>query len=325
LPEWLYEEGIGENRAILVEQDSILEAAIELPDEVRVGSVVAGRLRQLDLQRQSGWVSTARGDVLVRPIDRRLAQGSQVHVQIVREQVLEPGHPKSLIGILTDEREREAPSLAERIGDHVRISPHEPDRFEASGWHELIEEAVSGDIPFAGGELRLSLTPAMTLFDVDGYLAAPDLAVRGAEAAARAIRRHAIGGSIGIDLPTCASRAARQHAATALDAELPPPFERTAVNGFGFVQVVRKRERQSIPELMQYTCIQSATRALLRRAERAPGVGARKLIASPAVISYLERRGDWLDELRRRIGAQVLLQPRGSFTTWGFHVQSTQS
>ena len=44
LAEWLYEEGIGENRAILVEDDEIVAAAIELPGEMRCGSVLAGRL-----------------------------------------------------------------------------------------------------------------------------------------------------------------------------------------------------------------------------------------------------------------------------------------
>ena len=60
----------------------------------------------------------------------------------------------------------------------------------------------SGIIRFDGGELRVSLTPAMTLIDVDGHLPVEALAMAGAEAAARTIRRHGIAGSIGIDLPT---------------------------------------------------------------------------------------------------------------------------
>src|SRR5690606_4731608 len=113
------------------------------------------------------------------------------------------------------------------------------------------EEAASGEIAFAGGALRMSLTPAMTLFDVDGDLPPAELAVAGAAAAARAIRRFGIGGSIGIDLPTLPARGDRQAAAAALDALLPQPFERTAVNGFGFLQIVRRRERASIPEMLR--------------------------------------------------------------------------
>ena len=97
----------------------------------------------------------------------------------------------------------------------------------------------------------MSLTPAMTLFDVDGSLAPAELAIAGAAAAGRAIRRMGIAGSIGIDLPTLAGRAEQQAAAAALDAALPPPFERTAVNGFGFLQVVRRRERPSLAGIVQ--------------------------------------------------------------------------
>ena len=105
----------------------------------------------------------------------------------------------------------------------------------------------------------------MTLIDVDGFLPAGELALRGAAEAARAIRRLDIGGSIGIDLPTVGSKAARQEAAAAIDAALPQPFERTAVNGFGFVQIVRPRGRASLVELAQDRAPFEA-RALLRRA-----------------------------------------------------------
>ena len=74
----------------------------------------------------------------------------------------------------------------------------------------------------------------------------------GAEAAARAIRRLGIGGSIGIDLPTLPPRERQAARRAALDAVLPQPFERTAVNGFGFLQIVRRRERRSLPELVQW-------------------------------------------------------------------------
>ncbi|MEX7252847.1 hypothetical protein AB2D16_32835, partial [Pseudomonas aeruginosa] len=84
------------------------------------------------------------------------------------------------------------------------LSPrsHETDALEAAGWSELLDEAASGEIVFPLGALRLSPTPAMTLFDVDGAPPLDTLAVAAAHAVARAIRRHGIGGSIGIDFPT---------------------------------------------------------------------------------------------------------------------------
>src|SRR5690348_6447260 len=64
LPEWLYEEGIGENRAILVEADLILEAAIELPGELRAAAVVRGRLREIVMPQRRGWIESDGADIL---------------------------------------------------------------------------------------------------------------------------------------------------------------------------------------------------------------------------------------------------------------------
>ncbi|HEX5184124.1 MAG TPA: ribonuclease [Allosphingosinicella sp.] len=252
MAEWLYEEGIGENRAILVEDGNILEAEIEWPGELRVGAIVSGRLAAIPIPGRRGIVATGAGDeILVEPLPPSLSQGRAVRVEIVREPIPEPGRPKMAKGRIAEAPEREGPSLAERIAPFTRIRAHDPDRFEEAGWSELLEEALSGEIAFPGGALRMSLTPAMTLFDVDGGLPPDALAVAGAEAAARAIRRFGIGGSIGIDLPTLPGRAERHRAAAAFDAILPQPFERTAVNGFGFLQIVRPRRRASLAEHLQ--------------------------------------------------------------------------
>ena len=325
MAEWLYEQGIGENRAILVEDDEIIAAGIELPGEVRCGSILAGRLARISIPGRRGIVATDRGEVMVEPLPAALTEGQKVRVEIVREPIAEPGNPKFARGRISDEAEREGPSLAQRIGAGAPLSPHGPDRFEECGWSELIDEAIGEAIDFGGGELRMSLTPAMTLFDVDGFLPPAELAIAGAEAVALAIRRLDIGGSIGIDLPTVPSREDRLRVVAALDAVLPRPFERTAVNGFGFLQVVRRRERRSLPELLQSDEVGGAARDLLRRAERTPGIGAREVVAAPAVIARLQANPDWLDMLARRIGAPVALREDTRFTTWQAHVQSVQS
>jgi len=323
LAEWLYEEGIGENRAILVEDEEIIAAAIELPGEMRSGSVLAGRLLRIVIPGRRGIVATDRGEVMVEPLPAALTQGQKVRVEVVREPIAEPGHPKLAKGRITEAEEREGPNLAERIGSPRPLGPLGPDRFHEHGWDELIGEAIEGVIGFGGGELRMSLTAAMTLFDVDGFLPPFELALAGAEAAALAIRRHDIGGSIGIDLPTLGSREERLRAVAALDAVLPRPFERTAVNGFGFLQVVRRRERRSLPELLQWDPAGGAARDLLRRAERA--VGGCELAAAPDVIARLRAHPDWLDTLARRIGGPVALREEPSFTTWRSHVHAKPS
>jgi ribonuclease G len=318
LAEWLYEEGIGENRAILVEDEDIIAAAIELPGEIRCGSVLAGRLAQIPIRGRRGIVATDRGEVMVEPLPAELTEGQTVRVEIVREPISEPGHPKFAKGRITDAEEREGPSLAERIGSPSPLRRLGPDLFHEAGWSELIDEALGEAIDFPGGELRMNLTPAMTLFDIDGFLPPLELALAGAEAAALAIRRLDIGGSIGIDLPTLASRDERLRAVEALDAVLPRPFERTAVNGFGFLQVVRRRERRSLPELIQWDEVGAAARDLLRTAER--GVGGCTLAAAPLVIARLRSEPDWLETLARRIGGPVDLREEPSFTTWRSHV-----
>jgi hypothetical protein len=271
-------------------------------------------------------VATGAGDqILVEPLPPAVSEGRSVRVEVVRETIDEPGRPKSAKGRITEEPTRAGPSLAERIGEFVRVHAHEPDRFEPAGWSELLEEASSGEIAFAGGALRMALTPAMTLFDVDGALPPDQLAVAGAAAAARAIRRFGIGGSIGIDLPSVAGKAERQRAAAAVDAVLPQPFGRTAVNGFGFLQIVRPRPRMSLAERLQADPVGAAARALLRRAERASGIGQRLLAAAPAVIARLEANPGWTAELARRSGAPVRLQADAAFTTFAFDVRTSSN
>ena len=327
MPEWLYEEGIGENRAALVTDGAIIEAAIELPGLLRAGSVLDGRLAAILIAGRRGIVRLRDGgEALLEPLPAGLTEGSAVRVEIVREAISESGRDKLPKCRLSEAEPRPGPTLLDRIGrgdEPVTVlAAHQPDLLEEAGWSELIEQAMVGDFLFEGGALRMSLTPAMTLFDVDGALPPPALAVVGAAAAGRAIRRLGIGGSIGIDLPTLPAKADRQAAAAALDAALPQPFERTAVNGFGFLQLVRRRERPSLPDLLQGEPAGAAARALIRRAERSQGSGERTLRATPAVIARIERHPEWIEALARRLGAPVALHAEAGLAISAGHVQS---
>jgi len=162
----------------------------------------------------------------------------------------------------------------------------------------------------------------MVLFDIDGTLPRAALAIAGAAAAARTIRRLDIGGNIGIDLPTLESKAERAAAAAAFDAHLPQPFERTAVNGFGFLQVIRRKSRRSIPEMLAQDPVGAALRLLLRRAERCGGSGMIRLTAGPALIERLAARPDWHEQLARRTGRMITLQSDPQVATWGGHAEA---
>ena len=314
MTEWLYEDGIGEDRAILVEDGAIVEAAIELPG-VRAGAVVAARLTN-----PAGIATLDDGiEAIVSSLPPGLTEGAAFHAEVIREAIPERGRPRPARLRPTDLPLRPGPNLPDRIGSPAPLARHGPDPFEQAGWSELLDEAATGEIAFEGGALRMSLTPAMTLFDVDGGLPPGALAEAGAAAAARAILRFGIAGSIGIDLPTL-PREGRQVAAAAIDAILPRPFERTAVNGFGFLQIVRRRTRPSIPEMLQADPIGATARALLRRAERASGPLI--LHAAPGIVARLEAAPHWLAMLERRVGGAVTLRAEPGLAISAAHVES---
>lgn len=321
MAEWILDEGIGESRAALVDADRIIEARIARDGGLRVGAVVRARLTGRSGDRGELLIEGG-GQALLQRLPPGLAEGAMLNAEIVREALPERGRWKLPVARATDAPPAPAPTLADEIGPAIRLAPHAPDALEVAGWSELIEQAETGLVPFRGGLLRIELTAAMTVIDVDGELPPAELARAGAAAAGAAIRRLGIGGSIGIDLPTVPDKAARQAAADAFDAALPPPFERTAVNGFGFLQIVRRRTRPSLLELIQADPVRSAALALLRRAGRDPRPGAGTLVAPPAVASLIAANPDWLDALARRRGGAIGLRAEPALPMSAGHVEA---
>ena len=159
MAEWLYEAGIGENRAILVEDGAIVAAEIELPDGgPRVGAILAGRLTD----KRRGQLAIEGGEALLSPVPKGLAEGTRLKIEIVREAWPEPGRskPAKAIPAGPDADPGAGPDLLARLsagGLPIRHPlPHEPDGFEAAGWSELLNEAACGDIAFWGGRLRVA-------------------------------------------------------------------------------------------------------------------------------------------------------------------------
>ncbi|MGY4398670.1 ribonuclease G [Sphingomonas sp. UYAg733] len=316
MAEWLYEAGIGESRAILIDGDRIVRARIE-PDRIGplVGTVSGARLTEIIVKGHEGRVMLDSGEeAMCVHLPPGITQGAKLTVTVVREAIPEAGRAKLARCIPSDAAPAPGPDLLARIsasGHPVRqCRAHEPDHFEAAGWSEVLEEATSGEIVFAGGALRLSPTPAMTLFDVDGSGPLEPLAIAAAAAIGAAIVRHAITGSIGIDFPTLSGKEARQEVAAAIDAALPLPFERTAMNGFGFLQIVRPRHRASLPERLHIDPAGAEARALLRMIERIPPPAPRHHIVSRRVADLIAMRSDWREELARRTGVAPIFETR---------------
>jgi hypothetical protein len=319
LPEWLVERGIGETRMALVEDGEIVEARIKLKGVLPAGSVLAARLTGVGSGGRNAVATDEGGREYLLPRGAPgITEGAALAIEVVREVIPGPEPWKRPLGRVTDRRPHLPPPLDQSPGGTTLDLPAAVDALANAGWNDLIDEARSGIARFAGGELRISPTPAMTLIDVDGHLPPNELAIAGAGEAARIVRRLGIGGSIGIDLPTSGSKSARQQAAAAIDATLPQPFERTAINGFGFVQIVRPRPRASIVEHAQDRAAFEA-RAVLRRVAFEPP-GAKRLVAHPAVIGAIQ--AEWIDALARQIGGAVELRADASLPMSGGYAES---
>ena len=273
-----------------MENGAIVEARVR-----RDGVTPAGTVLDATLSGIAPRVTVnAGGEIFLLPRGASgLSEGRSLRIEVVREALGGSEPWKRGLARVTDDEPRQAPPLAE--GRDGRIE----------GWDDLLEEARSGIVGFEGGELRIQPTAAMTMIDIDGWLVPDKLAQMGAWASANAIRRLDIGGPCGIDFPTMRGRDERREVDTILTEYLPAPHEKTAINGFGFVQVVRPRSRASLIELAADRAPFEA-RVLLRRA--GGEIGAVRLVAHPAVIAVLERLTDWTDQLARQIGGAVGLR-----------------
>ena len=312
MPEWLLERGIGESRAVRIDGGEIVDARILLEGVARAGAVRLARLKQAGIPA----IAVEEGQEYFLPKGApAVSEGATLSIEVTREAIPGTEPWKRPVARAVGGGARKAPLLDAQLLPF----PAPSDALEQAGWSDLLEEARSGIVSFEGGELRISATPAMTLIDVDGHLPPADLAVAGAAAAAAAIRRLDIGGSIGIDLPTTSGKSIRQEAGAAFDAVLPQPFERTAVNGFGFLQIVRPRSRASLVELAQDGAAFEA-RALLRRAVF-EGSGAMRLVGHPAVIAVLEGRAEWIGALARQVGGAVTLRSDPSLPIHGAYAK----
>lgn len=327
LAEWLYEAGIGEARAALVDGDAIVEARIEREGAgPRVGAVVAARLVEAGKSPLVAldWPGAPMATLTGLPTATSI--GAALMVEITRTALRERGRDKPARARVTEAGAviGDGPDLRARIAASglpvTVLRPTGPDRLEQAGWSELIDHVRTGHWPFAGGALWVDATPAMVLIDIDGDGDALTLAEAGARAAAAVIRCCDIGGSIGIDFPSLPGRAGRHAVDAAVDAALPQPFERTAVNGFGFMQIIRRRVRPSLIEQIVRDPVLTDAAMLLRQAERAVGTGVLTLTARPAVIDHIAAHPAWTAQLQSHTGRPVRLTADAASTGHG-HAQ----
>lgn len=313
---WLVEQGIGEERALLYRAGHAVATQIRWPGGLEPGLVADAILTERARGAARGVARFADGsEALVSQLPREASEGAPLRLRITRAAMGETGRTKRAQARPCDEVERPAPTLAESLPSARCVRA-----FPAGDWEEVQALATSGIAVFPGGALHFAPTPAMTIVDVDGHLPPRELALAAVPVLARGIGLLGLGGNIAVDFPTLAAKTDRKLLDTALDQAMTDiDHERTAMNGFGLVQIVRRSQRPSLLHLVQLDPSGAAARLLLRQAERLDGHGAIAIDAHPDIAARLT--GDWLAELRRRTGRAVMLRPDPALAPGAGHAQ----
>ncbi|WP_271077359.1 ribonuclease [Aurantiacibacter sp. MUD61] len=323
MAEWLVEEGIGEERAVLLKDGEIVAARLYWPGGLTLGQVEDAQviaLKPHGVWRKYGVVRFGNGEeAYASRMPRETTEGMRVRQEVTREAIAERGRLKRAQSTHTEKEPTPAPALAYQIandGDDATVVPAFP---READWNEIFVEAWTGDIEFLGGALIVSDTPAMTLIDVDLRDYPEALFHNGVPVIARTLKRLQITGNIGIDFPTL-DKPNRKAVDAKLDECLAGwPHERTAMNGFGFVQIVAAQGQPSILQRIGRDRSGAAARLLLRKAERLTGAGKIELAAHRAVIAKLTP--DWLAELSRRTAKEVVTRPDPALALEAPHAQ----
>ena len=296
-PAWVVEDGVGETRALLIDGDKVLAAKLRWPGELYRGQELTAKLASKRGTR--GTAITAEGrELLVDRLPRELSEGSELDLMVTRAALAERGRYKLPSARLASQ----ISPVTDPIETGKRVH-----RFPSGMWEEVWRAASSGEIAFDGGSLLFAVTPAMTLVDIDGALDPRSLALAAIEPLARSLAEFDLGGSIGIDFPTLEAKAERKAVDTALgDALGDWSHERTAMNGFGFVQLVARLEGPSLLHRFATSRLGMAARMALRRAEMVEGAGETLLTVHPALKAKL--RPEWLAEVQRRTGRPLRIE-----------------
>ena len=307
MAEWLVEHGIGEQRAIRLEDGHVTAARLHWPGRLTAGQVEDAVLVHRPAGNARGRARFANGEeALIDKLPGDAQEGAALRLEVTRSRIGERGRTKLAQARPTAQPPRPAPALEESLtlaGESARVVRSFPDE----RWEEVWSDAWSGTIAFAGGAMHFSPTPAMLLVDIDGDLPRLPLCLAAIEPLARAIGRFDLAGSIGIDFPTLPDKADRRKVDEALALALADwPHQGTAMNGFGFVQLVARLERPSLLNAIAVNRVGAAARMLLRRAERVSDPGTLLLTCHPAIKARL--RPEWLDELSRRTGREVRIE-----------------
>lgn len=255
---WIVEQGVSARIARSASRMPSQSAArIDWPGALACGQVEDAVLISRASGSPRGTARFASGELaLVDRLPGDANEGAAIRLEVRRPKLSERGRTKLAQARPTDAAPRPAPRLAEALaseGGQVTVVR----RFPAGDWEHVWARPGTGTVNFAGGSLHFSPTPAMTLVDIDGTPGARDLALASIAPLALALRLFDLGGSIGaLIFPCFETKADRRVLDEALETALAGwPHEKTAMNGFGFVQMVARLERPSLLHRIGQNCV----------------------------------------------------------------------
>jgi hypothetical protein len=319
----------GERRAAFVENGNIVEIHIQRDALWALGECGAGRI---DRKTPSGAyvIADDNSELLLRS-KMGAPEGARIMFEVTREAIAEPGRNKPPEIIL-----REGvcdPLMGKDALWEARVASLGPSAINAS-IAEGFDVAIAGQSQRGDVTISFQRTKAGLVFDIDGIGDAFAINMVAATEIARLLRLYQVGAMVLIDFVSMESKAQRTQIAEAFDAASvadPRPFERTAINGYGMMQVVRARPRPSVLDQLfgtRIAALSDETKAywLLRAVAQSTGFGTRTVTAQPDVATLLqsERWAAWRAAAVRLAGADMVVVADEKAAGYG-HVHVAQS
>ncbi len=329
LTELWRDDAPGERRAAFVEAGKIVEIHMQRDAHWVLGECGMGRV---DRRTPAGaYIVTDDGSELLLRSKNGAAEGTRLAFEVTREAIAEPGRVKLPEVMLRDalpDRQLSKDSLWQQ-----RLAAFDTP-VATQAFDEGFDTAIAGYSQVGDIIISFQRTKAGLVFDVDGIGDAFTINRIAAAEIARLLRLYQVGAMVMIDFVSMEAKIQRADiasifdTASALDSR---PFERTAINGYGLMQVVRARPRPSVLDHLfgtRIAALSDETQAywLLRSAARSSGFGLRTITARPAVAHLLssERWQPLRAECARLAGAGVEVVADENATGYG-HVHVAQS